>query len=188
MGDPASTCCAMASASIQSALTSTGLPARGVTGRPSMRASIQVSAQPSAPWRSSPSGGSTPMPNRVPAMWCSTIAWRTGASSTPRSSSPVTATWRPTACDEPERAVRGVVLEGARVRRVREHPLGHGGGRTAEARTALVPPVGGQEQALVGGHQVARPLAEPGVARDGGRAAGALDHELVRGEDELPVR
>ena len=47
-----------ASALIQSAWISTAFPGGPVTGSPSMRASIQVSATPSAPWRSRPSAGS----------------------------------------------------------------------------------------------------------------------------------
>ena len=51
-----------ASALSHRAWISTALPTRAVTGRPSMRASIHVSANPSAPCRSSPSARSAPIP------------------------------------------------------------------------------------------------------------------------------
>ena len=51
----------------QSPLISTALPRRGVTTQSPTFASIQVSAQPSAPWVRSPSCGSTLMPKRVPS-------------------------------------------------------------------------------------------------------------------------
>jgi len=57
----------------QSALISTGFPRLGVTTsrRPS-RPSTSAGSPPAPVFRS-PSAGSTPMPNRVPAMWCSKI-------------------------------------------------------------------------------------------------------------------
>lgn len=88
-----------ASPLIHSALTSTGLPVRGVTGTPYTRASIQVSATSGGPpWVSSPSVGSTRMPYRVPATCASTTACSAGSSSSPRSVSPVSVTCRLTAC------------------------------------------------------------------------------------------
>ncbi len=86
--------------------------------------------------------------------------------------------------DKPERPVDGVVLERAGVRGVREHPLGDGRGGRAQDLAALVPAVRAQVEAFVRRHQVARPLAEPGVAGDRGRPSLGPDRELVRGEHE----
>ena len=55
------------SALTHSAWISTGLPCRGVIGRPSTLASIQVGWMSPSPARTSPSAASTPIPNRVPS-------------------------------------------------------------------------------------------------------------------------
>ena len=160
-----------ASASIQSALTSTGLPARGVTGTPSMRASIQVSAQPvGALARAARRQRRRRCRSGCRRRGASTISSSVGASSAARSSSPVTRDVPPERVEEPERAVDRVVLERPGVGGVREHPLGDGRGRAPQHLAALVGAAGREEQALVRGHQVARPLAEPRVAGDRGRA------------------
>ena len=162
---------ATSSARSQSALTSTGLPARwrdrhavdpGV--HPGQRPAVRALAQQpvlrvDARSRSAcPRGGAR------------RSARARARARSPSSSSPVTATCRSTRVDEPERAVDRVVLERAGVGRVREHPLGDRRGRRAQHLAALVVPVRRQVEPLVRGHQVARPLAEPRVAGDRGRA------------------
>ena len=102
-----------------------------------------------------------------------------GASSAARSRSPVRSTCRPTACRNQSVAVGGVVLERARVGRVGEHPLAERRRRAPQQLAPLVGPAGLEQQPLVRGHRVARPLAEPGVAGDDGRPG---DDELVGGE------
>ncbi len=86
---------------------------------------------------------------------------------------------------EPQRAVGGVVLQGAGVGRVGQHALGDRAAGPQQRSAALVVAAGGEEQALVRGHRVARPLAEPRVAGRGGGPAGGGDDELVGGEHEL---
>ncbi len=86
---------------------------------------------------------------------------------------------------EPQRPVGGVVLERAGVCRVREHALAQRGRVAQQEPPALVLAPGLEEQALVGGHRVSRPVAEPRVARDDGRPG---DDELVGGESEQGAR
>ena len=118
-----------------------------------MRASIHVSAQPSAPWAQQAVAASTPIPKRVPSRWRETISASAGAE---LGAEVVVTGDRDVAAervDEPERAVGGVVLERARVGRVREHPLGEGRGRASQRPAPLLEPAGGEEQALVRRHQ-----------------------------------
>ena len=143
-----------------------------------MRASIQVSAQPSAPWESSPSAASTPIPNRVPSRWRETISASAGPSSAARSSSPVTATWRPSAWTNqsvPSAVLYSSVPVSAVFASMPSETVA--AARRSTAR-AFVEPAGREEEALVRRHRVARPLAEPRVAGDRGRAGRRRDHEL----------
>ena len=160
---------ALPSALIQSASISTGNPARGVTGRPSIRASIQVSAQPSAPRAAGRSRcrrrcrtGCRP---RARPGSSTTVA----DSSAARSRSPVRATCRPSACRN--QSVASMVLyssvpTSAVLASIPSDTLA--AARCSTARPSSWP-AGAQEQALVRREQVARPLPEPRVARDGRR-------------------
>ena len=125
---------------IQSAFTSTGLPARGVTGHavdarvhPRQRPALGALAQ--QPVGRVDADAVARARRRGAATICVEHRARARA---PRSSSPVTATCRPTRVDEPERAVDRVVLERPRVGGVREHPLRDGRRRRAQHLAALV--------------------------------------------------
>ena len=177
---------AIASASIQSALTSTGLPMRGVTGTPSIRASIHVSAQPSSPCRSRPSRVDADAEARALEVPVDDLLERRrelGAEVVVARHGDVTAE----RVDEPERAVRGVVLERAGVGGVREHPLGdasppHGGAPRAPPRTRPV-------ERKSPSYDVIRSRDHSpnhGIAGDRRRAV-VVDHELVGREHELRV-
>ena len=165
---------AISSAATQSAFTSTALPCRGVTGAPSMRASIQVRRQAVRALPQQPVGGvdcrSRSACRRDDAETISVE--RRGE----LGREVVVTGHRHVAAermDEPERPVGRVVLERPRVGRVREHALGDGGGRAAQHARALVEPPRGEEEPLVRRHHVARPFAEPRVAGDRRGAGGA---------------
>ena len=153
-----------------------------------MRASIHVSAQPSAPCREQAVG-------RVDADAVARavdVVLRRSASSDGRELGAelvVAGDGRLPAdgVDEPQRAVDGVVLERAGVGGVREHPLRHRRRGRAQHLAALVVAVGREVEAFVRRHQVARPLAEPRIAGDRCRAGRGRDRELVGGEHELRV-
>ena len=176
------------SARTQSAFTSTGLPARGVTGTPSIRASIQVSAQPSAPCRSSPSAGIDADPE---ARALEVVVDDLLEHGRELGAEVVVAGHRDVAVervDEPERPVDRVVLERARCRPCsRACPRRRWRPTCAAPRGPRRARFGGEVEPLVRGHQVARPLAEPRVAGDRGRPAAGRDRELVGGEHELRV-
>ncbi len=139
---------------IHSAFTSTGLPKRGVTGWPSTRASIHVSAQPSAPCVMSPSP-STLMPKRVPARWCSTMPLTAGASVVSEIGVAGDGHVPAERVEEPRRGVDGVVFEAAGVGGVGEHPLAERGGHAFEQLAAFVVPIRAEEQAFVRRERVA---------------------------------
>ncbi len=175
------------SARSHSAFTSTGFPARGVTGA-AVDARVHPGERPAlGALPEQRVGGSTPMPKRVPSRWCCTICERTGASSAPRSVVAGDGDVAVDRVDEPERAVDRVVLERSGVGRVREHALGDGRGGRPQHLASLVVAVRREVEALVRGHQVARPLAEPRIPRDGGRPPAGGDRELVGREHELRV-
>jgi hypothetical protein len=89
--------------------------------------------------------------------------------------------------EEPQRGIRGVVLQGAGVRGVGEHAIRYGLPCPQQDLTCLAVPVRRKEQPLEGGHQIARPLPEPWVARGDRRAGWGADDELVGGDGELLV-
>ena len=88
---------------------------------------------------------------------------------------------------EPQGGVDGVVLERPDVGGVGQHALGDSARRPDQDRTALVRSTRAQEQPLVGGEQVAGPLAEPRVAGHRRGPARGLDDEPVRGHGQDPV-
>ena len=67
--------------------------------------------------------------------------------------------------EEPERAVDRVVLERAGVRRVGEHPSETVAADVSSTSRPSSVRFVARVEPLVGGHQVARPLPEPGIAR-----------------------
>ena len=88
---------------------------------------------------------------------------------------------------EPQRSVSRVVLGAPRVRCVRQHPLGQGGGVALEQLAAFVGPSGLEEQSLVRGHGVAGPCAEPRVAGDDVGTVRGVDDERVGGQQQRRV-
>ena len=176
------------SALIQSASTSTGNPARG-RDRPAVDPCVHPGQRPPARPAAQQAGrrvdadaeaGAGAMRGQDRRRPCRT-ARRPGRGRR------CAATWRPSACRN--QSVASMVLyssvpTSAVLASMPSETVA--AARTSTARPSSARPVH-EEQPLVRGEQVARPLAEPRVAGHRGRARWGLDDEPVRGHGQDPA-